>query len=533
MSQVTRKSEIGPIDGTPEKRMFWSIISDYDLKTGICELIDNAIDFWMNGRQQGPLKVEIDLDANRQLISVIDNAGGVTREDLRLLVAPGGSKNEPGAEVIGIFGVGSKRAGIALGEQVEIKTRFGNAQSLEIDITSDWLESDDWELAAYEIPDIKPGTTQVSISRLRRPFSQQDVEEMRFHLGETYAWFLDKECTIEVNGTEVNAISFETWAYPPEYAPHSAAFDTNFGHDGKISAKIVSGLVRDRVPDKDNYGVYFYCNHRLIVKELKVREVGYFVSSEAGVPHPDASLCRAIVRLQGPAKLMPWNSSKSGINYAHLAFQQIRPTLIQLVSHFSSLSRRLKDDWDGKVYSHTAGTIEEIEAADIANNKRLVLPPLPRVRKRQVEHLKSRNKQQIQDMPWTLGLVEAMGAVEVITRQRLETKNRIALILLDSNFEIALKEFVVHHTDLFPPDQFSNSVIQKLFKKRQDVIDVVSKKISIPQILLDKAQHYYNMRNKLIHERATVDIADADVDNYHLTVAGILKILFNLKFIPD
>lgn len=31
-----------------------------------------------------------------------------------------------------------------------------------------------------------------------------------------------------------------------------------------------------------------------IEKEVKTREVGYFVSNEAGVPHPDISLCRAL-----------------------------------------------------------------------------------------------------------------------------------------------------------------------------------------------------------------------------------------------
>ena len=43
---IARKTEIAPIDGTPVKRMFWSIISDYDLRTGLCELVDNAIDLW-------------------------------------------------------------------------------------------------------------------------------------------------------------------------------------------------------------------------------------------------------------------------------------------------------------------------------------------------------------------------------------------------------------------------------------------------------------------------------------------------------
>src|SRR6266853_3579585 len=116
---VTRKSEIGPIDGTPDKRMFWSIISDYDLKTGVCELVDNALDSWIIGGQKKPLNVQIILDPNRQLISVTEDAGVVKQDELRMLLAPGGSVNDPYAEVISGFGFGSKRAGVALGERVQ------------------------------------------------------------------------------------------------------------------------------------------------------------------------------------------------------------------------------------------------------------------------------------------------------------------------------------------------------------------------------------------------------------------------------
>jgi hypothetical protein len=530
MNMVTRKTEIGPINGTPVKRMFWSIISDYDLRTGLCELVDNALDMWMLDKQNKPLKVEINLDVARQLISVKDNAGGVKLDELHLLVAPGGSRNDPSAELIGIFGVGSKRAGIALGEQVVIKTRFRKERSVEIDITPEWLRSDDWELPAYEIPSIERGTTQVDVSHLRKPFSQPDVDEMLVHLGETYDWFLDQGCQIEVNEIPVAPRNFESWAFPPRFPPCSATFDVDLGQNGKVSATVTAGLIRDRIPDHNNYGVYFYCNHRLIAKELKTREVGYFVTSEAGVPHPDASLCRVVVRLQGGAQLMPWNSSKSGINFGHVAFQQVRPTLIKLLSQFSSLSRRLKNDWDGKVFRHRTGEIQKIDPADIAPGKRLVLPPLPRVNKPRVERLKSRNKVQLRDKPWTLGLVEAIAAVDIIARQHLETKNRISLILLDSNFEIGLKEFVVHRQDLFPSRQFDDAAIQKLFGRRPLVIDAVSQKVPIPQVLLDRAKHYYGLRNKLIHERATVDITDHDVENYRSTVENILGILFQLKF---
>lgn len=527
---ISIKTEAAVIDGTPDKRLFWSIISDYDLRTGLCELVDNALDLWILDKKSRALVIDLVLDTERQLISVEDNAGGVTEEDLRLLIAPGGSRNSPAAEIIGVFGVGSKRASVALGQRVEIRTRHKRAGSFELDITEDWLQAPTWDLASYAIPDIKPNTTRVDISALRRSFSDDDVTDLMAHLGETYAWFLGQGCTIRVNGTSIAPVTFDHWAYPPKYLPQEAKFTIAVDGVGNVAVSVTAGLIQDRDAEAENYGVYVYCNHRLIVKELRSREVGYFVSGESGVPHPDASLARVVVDLQGPARAMPWNSSKSAINPAHPAFQKIRPTVIQLNSFFSSLSRRLKADWPKQVFKYGNGAIAPIAPADIGSNRRLVLPPLPRVNRTQTEHLKSKNKKAINSQPWTLGLVEAISAVEVIRRQRFDTGNRIALILLDSNFEIALKEFIVHRADLFPPRTYNDAYIGNLFKNRTSVLNEVKAKITLPVPHLTKATHYYAMRNKLIHERATVGITDADVQTYRVTIEAILKLLFDLKF---
>lgn len=528
MSTITQKREIGLLDGTPEKRMYWSIISDYDIKTGICELIDNAIDLWIGVKPHAKLLIELTLDDERQLIQIKDTAGGVKEEDLRLLVAPGASRNSPDSKTIGIFGVGSKRAVVALAESVSIKTRHSGAKSYQIDITNDWLEAPDWHIPHFEIPDIEEGVTIIDLSALRSSFDKSDIENLVVHLGQTYAWFLKNvDCRIKVNGKSLKPLEFDAWAYPRGFEPRRAMFSTNLKGYGLVDIEIIAGLIRDRDPVLENYGVYFYCNDRLIVKDLKAREVGYFVTSEAGVPHPDASLCRAIVKINGSAKLMPWNSSKSDINFSHPVFQEIRPTIIQLVSHFSSLSRRLKNEWDKKVFKFENGAIQEIDPVTAEAGKRLVLPPLPKVNKPHFEVLKAKNKQQIRDQPWTLGLVEAMSAVDIIGRQKLETRNRIALILLDSNFEIALKEFIVHRTDLFPLKKVD---IQQLFERRYLVIKAVSQQVKIDSTLLEKAKHYYELRNKLIHERATVSITDTDVDNYRETIELILNKLFNLNF---
>jgi hypothetical protein len=83
--------------------------------------------------------------------------------------------------------------------------------------------------------------------------------------------------------------------------------------------------------------------------------------------------------------------------------------------------------------------------------------------------------------PWTIGLVEAMGLVEVIGKQKLETKNRAALILLDSNLEIALKEFIVNRTDLFPPHTYNDAKILQVFARRSLVINEITAHVNIKQ----------------------------------------------------
>jgi hypothetical protein len=483
----------------------------------------------MNGDRQSPLVVHVELDPERQLISVQDNAGGVKRDELRVLVAPGESKNDLTAEVIGIFGVGGKRAGIALAEHVTIKTRFNQEESSELNITQEWLQTEGWDLPAYAIPDIASGTTLVEMSHLRESLTADQVDELRGHFGETYRWFLSQGCTIEINGIPVSPLDFETWAFPPNFGPRTSRFVVDMGQHGKVLAEITAGLIRDRDPEGDNYGVYFYCNHRLIVKEERTRDVGYFVSGEAGVPHTDASLCRVIVRLQGPAQLMPWNTSKNGINYSHQVFQQIRPRLIPLVTYYSSLSRRLREDWDREVFRFDVGDIQGVQAADISG-KHLVLPALPKVNKPRAERYKAENKVQLENKPWTLGLIESLAMVDVAERQRFETKNRISLILLDGNFEIALKEFIVHRQDLFPPKEYNDAEIRRLFGQRHLVTDVILKKLPALKPLFDTANHYYGLRNKLIHERATVDVAESDIKNYRRTVERLLNALFDLKF---
>lgn len=114
----------------------------------------------------------------------------------------------------------------------------------------------------------------------------------------------------------------------------------------------------------------------------------------------------------------------------------------------------------------------------------------------------------------------------IITRQRFETGNRIALILLDSSFEIAIKEYIVHTDNL----NLGGRSLAQIFENSDEAISVVRQKVNFGEENLRKIRHYNLMRNKLIHERTTVDVTGADISIYEEIIRDSLGKLFDLAF---
>ena len=128
--------------------------------------------------------------------------------------------------------------------------------------------------------------------------------------------------------------------------------------------------------------------------------------------------------------------------------------------------------------------------------------------------------------PWTRGLYEGVIAADLILRQPLDQRNRLALIVLDSTLEIAFKDYLVNESKT----QFSESSLLSLFSKRNQVHQEVKKHVRISRDDWKKIDHFYNLRCKLIHERASAGVSDNDVADFEKVVEGTLKKLFGLKF---
>ncbi len=160
------KKEAKIVDGTPNKKLFWSIITDYSLSTSVCELVDNALDIWLLNKKSKPLQIGLEIDLHSNTIVISDNAGGVKESELSFLISPGASSNKENENIIGMFGVGSKRAVVALARNVKIKTRHRRKKTFQIDIDDDWLESDSWDMPIYEISNIPENTTVIELGSL-------------------------------------------------------------------------------------------------------------------------------------------------------------------------------------------------------------------------------------------------------------------------------------------------------------------------------------------------------------------------------
>jgi Histidine kinase-, DNA gyrase B-, and HSP90-like ATPase len=519
------KKEIDTLDATPSKRIFLSIIADYDLNRSICELVDNGLDVWIRDKKQQNLSIDVTLDKTQQTITVEDNAGGLPKSDLRFIVGPGETGTNPTHETIGIFGVGTKRAVVALAQDVKITTRFQNEKTYHIAFDDHWLEDPSWEMPVYEVSPIREGKTIVELQKLRLQITDEGIAHLKDYLGTTYARFLkNRSVTIKLNGEMLVPRFFEDWAYPPQYSPRRYTGELT-GEYGKVRVEAFAGLIRESSPAAGEYGVYFYCNDRLIARALKTFDVG-FTKGLAGLPHPKVSLTRVLVILHGDARDMPWNSSKSDVSTKHPVFLALHDWLVKVVKDYATLSRIWMGEWPEKVFKYATGSIIEVPVYDFPAATKSFLPPLPKSRPRYGEIITQKNKEIAHRKPWTKGLYEGVIAADLIAKQRLEQKNRIALILLDSTLEIAFKEYLVNESGT----PYTDAALLKIFGNRQSVHNEITKYVRIKADTWKKINHYYRLRCKLVHERVTVGVGDDQVEDFREVVEGVLGKLYKLKF---
>jgi hypothetical protein len=511
------------IDVTPEKRVFLSVITEYDLNKGICELIDNAIDQWTKN-QRPKLAITLSLDRTHQSILIKDNAGGVPSHDLGLLFSPGRTTNELSDNVIGYFGVGIKRAVVALAQDITVKTRYADKETCIIHFDDEWINDNPlWKLT-YNVANknLSPNTTLIELFKLRVPVDDESIRNLKIHLSEVYGLLIDAGLQIIVDGDLLDSITFENnWTYPPKYLPASFS-QTLYLKDRQLDVQITTGLINHSGYPDNSYGLFFYCNRRLITRGLTDFSVG-FESGKIGNPHYNISLVRTIVKLKGQSRDMPWNSSKSSIDTKHPIFQELRTSIINVTSNYAKACRAFQGKWDEEFFPYKKGKISKETSISVTDIPRNYRPVPPAHKPRWQQRVINLNEPIVSEKPWSSGLQDSIIAVDVVSKLLLEQKNRIALVILDSTLEIAYKEYLINEQGL-------GIGTFKRLNTRSDIQDEVFKTITVSTALKKKIEHYYRLRNDLIHQRATPNVGDDDIKKYRKIVEELLFQMFGLQF---
>ncbi len=518
------KQQVAILDAVPSKRLFLSIIADYDLNKSICELVDNAFDMWTRSGRTRAVTVEVWLRESEGMIVIQDDAGGIAREDLRFVVGPGQSSSGPTDQTIGIFGVGTKRAVVALANDIRIATRRRNAETYQVEFNDDWLNDEDWALPLFRVADIEQGVTRVELRQLRPPISRIQAAQLREHLGATYAKFLAMPgVTLRLDDERVAPRLFDGWSYPPNYGPrrYSGSLLTESGRE--VELDVTAGLSNESSPASGAYGVYFYCNDRLVAPAMKSFDVG-FTRGQAGLPHPKISLTKVIVSMRGDADAMPWNSSKSDISTKHQVFVALHAWLVKVVSDYARLSRTWMGEWPEKVFAYPEGEIEEHPIAESIAANRSFLPDPPPSRPRLPQRVAKRNQALARRNPWVVPLYEGVVAAVGLVKQPLEHANWLALNLLHVTLTAAIKEYVLRAAD----EEITNKDLRTLLSS-SSVDARLRSLVPLGDVRWSEIEVLRGRIDDLTYSRTTPNVGINELLQAEALVRKVLKSLFRIE----
>ena len=113
--------------------------------------------------------------------------------------------------------------------------------------------------------------------------------------------------------------------------------------------------------------------------------------------------------------------------------------------------------------------------------------------------------------PWLEGVVDTLAGAAILRESGLPTKNRLAVILIDSAFETACRAYLRHVAKLKLDDSH---------KRRENLVATVRNKLSqIDKNVWDSINYYYeDVRNDFYHQSAGKTLTDVAVLDYLDTV---------------
>ncbi len=267
---------------------------------------------------------------------ISDNCGGISRKDAEEDVFCFGHGDDAPTGRLGVYGIGLKRALFKIGDNIEVLSRTtGESFKVTIDVPK-WAAKDtklsDW---TFPLEPLNAATTKgragttITITDLHSEVKGRINDgrldsTLRTSVAQTYSVFLQDLVEVVINGrlVEKREVAF---GGSTEVAPGSDRFD----FEG-VKIALFATLAPTNKRLQELAGWYVLCNGRVVVNADKTELTGW----GTGVMPAYHSKYRGFVGIAMFASdsplLLPWTTSKRGLNREALVYQQARNRMAAL-----------------------------------------------------------------------------------------------------------------------------------------------------------------------------------------------------------
>jgi hypothetical protein len=122
--------------------------------------------------------------------------------------------------------------------------------------------------------------------------------------------------------------------------------------------------------------------------------------------------------------------------------------------------------------------------------------------------------------PWVRGLADNLAAAKLLLDSTLESRNRLALILLDSALEIGFREYLENVKKITGNPE--------AMRHRETLIKMVRKNSQITDADWGQIDFFYQLRCDCYHESASLTLNDTLIGEFYTLVSSIVDLLFDV-----
>jgi hypothetical protein len=334
------------IAASPTKEFFISmLVRDIELLDAVADLVDNCVDGARRiSKRDSFASLHVRIHLSEKKFEIEDNCGGISVDIARKYAFRFGRPGEfpPTKHSIGQFGIGMKRALFKMGDKFRVESATKQSRFVVEVPVDEWKKQPEkdkdgqnngnWQFEFAELDEdkdktFKPGTT-ITVTRLHDGVAAQfGLENFKTRLAgkltSTHQYSLTKGLEISVGETKLTAdpiTLLSSEAIKPVHQRVALPLGLRVG--------IFAGLARSE-PEKA--GWYIFCNGRLILEADQTERTGWGEGHGKKIPrfHNQFARFHGYVFFDADKPgLLPWNTTKTDVDYNSATYQDIRGKMI-------------------------------------------------------------------------------------------------------------------------------------------------------------------------------------------------------------